>query len=693
MRITLGQVKWTHLLDMDVDNCWNYIKSQIHGVMSKYIPTTTKKKNLNYTPRWMTKSIKRIIKKKYVFYKKYLQARSVNNYNKYLHVRNEANKLIRKAKRNHERILAEESKCNPKKFWKYVTSNVKNVSGISTLIDERGLLAVTNKEKANTLNAFFSSVFIKENLNDEPMTSIGEKSRYIYTGEIRVTPDAILQRINKLNRGKAQGPDEIPPRVIYELGRELSVPLSILFNKSLELGKIPLEWKNANVVAIFKKGTKSNPGNYRPVSLTCVTCKILESVIRDAIVEHMNDYNLYSDCQHGFRKRRSCVTQLLHVMEDLSLLVENGCDIDVIYFDFRKAFDQVPHQRLLSKLASYGIAGNILQWIADFLSNRCQTVRVGNCYSSKADVLSGIPQGSILGPILFTLFINDLPENISSRCKIFADDTKLYGAANSSDILQNDIKSLQRWSARWQLYFNVDKCKVLHIGIRNPQMDYSMTNGNITFNIAKCESEKDLGVIFDSKLTFDNHIETIIKKANKMIGIIKRTFSYLNRASFIQLYKALVRPHLEYGNIIWFPHLKRQSSTIEKVQRRATRLLFEPRSLNYEERMRHLCLPSLKYRRLRGDMIQVFKLINGLDDLDWKDFFTKSRTDITRLSQYNLFITYSRTNTRKFAFGNRAAPMWNKLSETTRSVDTLNKFKNMLDKDPFFQQYTYDYDA
>ena len=178
------------------------------------------------------------------------------------------------------------------------------------------------------------------------------------------------------------------------------MPLSILFNKSLELGKISLEWKNANVVAIFKKGTKSNPGNYRPVSLTCVTCKILESVIRDAIVEHMNDYNLYSDCQHGFRKRRSCVTQLLHVMEDLSLLVENGCDIDVIYFDFRKAFDQVPHQRLLTKLASYGIAGNIIQWIADFLSNRCQKVRVGNCYSSKADVLSGIPQGSILGPIL-----------------------------------------------------------------------------------------------------------------------------------------------------------------------------------------------------------------------------------------------------------------------------------------------------
>ena len=198
MRITLGQVKWTHLLDMDVDNCWNYIKSQIHGVMSKYIPTTANKKNINYTPRWMNKPIKRIIQNKYVLYKKYLQARSVNNYNKYLHVRNEATKLIRKAKRNYERILAE--KVN-----------------------------VIQTNSGNTLNAFFCSVFIKENLNDVPITSIGEKSRYIYTGEIRVTLDAILHKINKLNRSKAQGPDEIPPRVIYELGRELSVPLSILF--------------------------------------------------------------------------------------------------------------------------------------------------------------------------------------------------------------------------------------------------------------------------------------------------------------------------------------------------------------------------------------------------------------------------------------------------------------------------------
>ena len=168
-------------LNMAVDNCW-IIKCKIHGVMSKYIPTTANRKNINYTRRWMNKPIKRIIKNKYVLYNKYLQAQYVNNYNKYLHVRNEANKLIRKAKRNYERILAEESKCNPTKLWKYVTSNVVNVSGISTLLDERRILSVTNKEKVNTWNAFFSSVFIKENLNDVPITSIGEKNHFIFIG-------------------------------------------------------------------------------------------------------------------------------------------------------------------------------------------------------------------------------------------------------------------------------------------------------------------------------------------------------------------------------------------------------------------------------------------------------------------------------------------------------------------------------
>ena len=173
-------------------------------------------------------------------------------------------------------------------------------------------------------------------------------------------------------------------------------------------------------------------------------------------MKYMTDFNLYNDCQHGFRKGRSCTTQLLQVMEDVTVYIDNGHPIDVIYFDFRKAFDQVPHRRLLYKLLSYGFTGNLLGWITDFLKNRIQNVRVGNKYSTNTNVLSGIPQGSILGPVLFTIFINDLTDGLSGSCQIFADDTKLYGTSNMYANLQNDIIILQTWFDRWNLYFNMD---------------------------------------------------------------------------------------------------------------------------------------------------------------------------------------------------------------------------------------------
>ena len=198
--------------------------------------------------------------------------------------------------RKHEKILSNESKSNPRNFWKYVNSYSKNTSGVSSLQDGMGQLSVTDKEKANTLNTFFSSVFTQDNLNNLPHKVTGDESDGITLADIRVTPDVIYDKLCKLNKRKAQGPDSIPPRVLIELSKELSIPLSILFNKSLEDGKIPIEWKSANVIAIFKKGTKSIPGNYRPVSLTCVCCKLLESVIRDVVVAHINECNLYSNC-------------------------------------------------------------------------------------------------------------------------------------------------------------------------------------------------------------------------------------------------------------------------------------------------------------------------------------------------------------------------------------------------------------
>ena len=407
----------------------------------------------------------------------------------------------------------------------------------------------------------------------------------------------------------------------------------------------------------------------------------------------MTKNNLYSKHQHGFRRHRCCVTQLLQVMEDLTEMIDEGSTFDIIYLDFKKAFDQVPHFRLLRKLKAYGITGRVHKWVSNFLCNRKQWVRVGSACSSQANVSSGIPQGSILGPVLFTVFINDLPECVQSYCRVFADDTKIYNKTSDSKVLQHDVDMLQEWSQKWCLFFNSLKCKVLYGGRNNTENVYFMDQDSNKVNVQKCETEKDLGVIFDGKLEFNAHIESVINKSNKIVGILRRTFSYLNKDTFLKLYKALVRPHLEYANVIWYPKYKYQSVSIERVQRRATKLLPETQGMTYEQRLRYLQLPSLKYRRLRGDMIQMFKIMNGIDDLDKQHFFESSKYDRTRNSGDKIFIQHSKTNTRKFSFSRRVAPLWNtKLTPKTKLSTNLNTFKTLLDREPFFFQNKYLFD-
>ena len=263
------------------------------------------------------------------------------------------------------------------------------------------------------------------------------------------------------------------------------------------------------MLLIHKKGSKCDPRNYRPVSLTSVVCKLLEKHIKKAIFKHLIRHNLLSDCQYGFCEHRSTVLQLLDVLEDWTSALDDNYQVDAIYFDFAKAFDTVPHQRLLTKLQSYGIAGNLLDWIESFVYNRQQRVVINGCKSSWTEVKSGMPQGLILGPVLFVLFINDMPDRVNSACRLFADDTKLYRVVSSQhdqNSLQSDIASFCQWSKDWLLKFNSDKCKAVQYGKHNfnSQCEMSSSDGTTTI-IQTAESEKDLGVHFTDMLKFDKH--------------------------------------------------------------------------------------------------------------------------------------------------------------------------------------------
>ena len=379
----------------------------------------------------------------------------------------------------------------------------------------------------------------------------------------------VLTKLRQIDPSKASGPDGIHSRVLKECAAELAAPLTVLFQASLDTGHVPDEWKFSIVSPIFKKGSKQVAANYRPVALTAILCKLLESFVREAMVNFLMKNKFLTDTQYGFVKGRSTALQLLRYMDEVIDSLQGGSCVDAIYFDLQKAFDTVPYKRLLGKMESYGINNLVLNWCKSFLMGRKQAVSVNGSLSQPAPVASGIPQGSVLGPLLFVIYINDLPDSVrNSFLLMFADDTKLFkhitGEADVLD-LQADVTELEKWSDTWLLRFHPDKCKVLTLGqFENIFFAYPYKLNNVI--LEHVDEEKDLGVTIDSELSFEAHMDDKINKANGILGLIRRTFTYLDKDILLTLYKALVRPHLEYANTLWKPRTKKYIKSIENVQ-------------------------------------------------------------------------------------------------------------------------------
>ena len=316
-----------------------------------------------------------------------------------------------------------------------------------------------------------------------------------------------------------------------------------MFNLSIKTGIVPQDWKDANVAPLFKKGSKNKPENYRPVSLTSIVGKILESIIKDHIVEHLNKYSLIKSSQHGFTKGKSCLTNLLEFFETVTKEVDQDNSVDLIYLDFAKAFDKVPYMSLSKKLECHGLNGLVLDWVKNWLCGRRQKVSISKESSSWQDVTSGVPQGSVLGPVLFIIYINDLETDLLSKIGKFADDTKMSKRVNSlldAEVLRDDLRKLYEWARSWQMQFNKDKCVVMHIGRKNNKFEYKLGDTVLT----KSVQERDLGIIVDNRLKFSEQCNVAIKNANSTLAIIRRNIKNKNKNIITRLYKGLVRPKL-----------------------------------------------------------------------------------------------------------------------------------------------------
>lgn len=671
----LNDAHWQDIKNENVESQWLHLLSIITEVHKNYVPMITQRRRTE--PPWMTNDIRQMTRKKKRIWKEIKSTQSNQLSKDFKALQKRIRSEIRRKKFQYEADLSKNAKANKKKFYRYI--NTKTGKGsVGPITGEDGTYIEDDIKVAEALNTYFSSVF--ETAKSPLITPMDVNNEAL--SQITVTQQDIYDAIQALDWNSAPGPDEISSKFIKKMALSLVDPLHQIFHKSLESGQVPEGWKLANITPVHKSGSKTQVKNYRPISLTSTVCKLLEQIVKRHLLKHMQALGIIPSSQHGFVPNRSCTTNLVQFFEEVTGGVDKGFPVDVVYLDFQKAFDLVPHRTLIAKLHKNGIQGKLLAWIKEWLSGRKQRVTINRESSDRTFVESGVVQGSVLGPILFLIYVSDMSSVIKrpSFLGTYADDTKLGRAIqpgkNDHKALQSDINRLTEWCRENGMRFNVSKCKVIHFGHKNGRQQYEIDGTPLE----AVESHKDLGILIQDNLKPSLHVASIVKKANAILGQVKRTFSFRKRETLVNIYTSFVRPHLENAAPFWNPWLHKDVKLIEGVQKRMIRMIPELNG-SYEAKLKEIGLTSLEMRRERGDAIQVFKMLSGTDGIDWNDLFKPLLHEINTRSHAanNLKIPKANIDVRKFSFTIRAVKIWNKIPSQGRTCTTINQFKSWYD--------------
>ena len=556
----------------------------------------------------------------------------------------------------------------------------KQKTSIPTL-NRNGMAANEDSEKANMLNQYFSECFSMAEL---PLAN-GDYCNIQTTGEcpqdILCTEDEVFYMLNSLNTTKANGPDRISARMLKNTAPSITPSLTKLLNISIQSGTFPEAWKLSTVVPITKGNEYKSPSNYRPISLLSVTSKLLERHFHQLIADHLSDNHSLANTQWGFQPAKSTVSALLSTTYDWLEEMEAGRDICSVFLDLKKAFDTVPHQSLMEKLVRLNLNPFILQWLCSYLTNRQQKVVVGGEESGTIPVISGVPQGSVLGPLLFLIYIDGvtrIPLSEGSKLVLYADDMLLYRRISSPEdfnILQNDVDAVNNWVNANHLCFNTTKCKYMLITRKKRPLNTPaiLING---IPLDMVDSYKYLGLLISSDLSWSHHIDSICSKARKILGLLYRRFSCDTEPhALLQLYLSLVRPHLEYGSQVWDPHLQKDINQLESVQKFGLRVCAKQWDLSYNELLSNFDVPTLNDRRLYLKLTTMYKIVHDL--LVFPPVFVRRSTRAYVNS--NIFIQpYAHTNSFLYSFVPHSISIWNSLPNSITNAHSFTSFKSQL---------------
>ena len=639
-------------------------------------------------PPWMTSSIKRYIRKRKRASRRAKQTNFMNDWNTFRRLRNKTISMIRESKKALNESLSDKLKSDslsPRQWWSLLKSFISPSSQASSPpLEKDGLVFVEEVEKANVLNDFFRDQTL---LNDHDV-ALPEIAPYLVErclSSLVLSPDEVKLILKSLPVGKATGPDGLSNRILSVLADELSVPVCALFNQSLQHGTVPECFKETHVYPILKGGDPAVPSNYRPISLLSNLDKALERLVFKYLYNHLLDNNILTSFQSGFRPGDSTVNQLTYLYDTFCHALDSGKEIRVVFCDISKAFDRVWHSGLIHKLKAAGVTGNLLQWFTSYLENRKQRVVLSGVKSIWNYIKAGVLQGSILGPLLFLLYINDIVTEIRSNIRLFADDTSLYIIVDNPDaaaeILNTDLNKISKWAKSWLVKFNPNKNESLIISRKINQPDHPpvfMSNQEIN----EVQFHKHLGIYIASDCSWHKHIEYVKSKAWSRINVMRKFKYTLDRKSLETIYIAFVRPILEYADVVWDNCTQQEKHEIEKIQLEAARIATGTTKLvSVQKLYDEIGWETLDVRRRKHKLVLFYKMYNDIAPSYLSSLVPRPDQNASRYSlrnANNIRTIQSRTNQYYNSFLPAAIRDWNDLPCADRIVDTVDDFKRQL---------------
>ena len=629
--------------NIDIDETWDSFTKCVEEALDT-IPGKLSKPNNN---PWITRNIVRMIRKRCRVYKRNERFPSIANQAELDELCAIVKSEIHKAKADYleNHLCKQMEEGNSKPLFNYLNRHKGRSNNISSLKDSE------QHEIPDTLAKHFAAVFSDTNLPIPPAHVV---KTYPKMDKIEIGRHGVELLLTKLDQRKAPGPDNVSGITIKNFA--LNCPSFVdcvcyIFRKSINEGKVPTTWRQGIVRPIYKGGDRTDTNNYRPICLTSILAKSLEHILCSHMWQHINDYEIIKGNQHGFRKNLNTTTQLLHVIHKAAEAYDRQLDYHLISFDFSKAFDRVPHNLLLHKLRSYNFDVNCVNWIQDWLRDRTSVVSVNGEHSKEFSVRSGVPQGSVLGPLLFILYVNDMSDQIKhSECRLYADDTVLCSSVTDLTLIQSDVNSLFEWAKAWGMIFNPLKCCHMQFGTDIPATQFMLGTDFIPIT----NSVKYLGVHIDSNLKWNNHISKITAKANRALGLIKRNLKEAPKKTKWIAFTCMVKPILEYASQVWSPYAVGLTNSLEKVQNNAIRWVYwlKKRDSITDCRNDH-AISSLSTRRRELDILFLRKIEAGLFDVKLNAYIRFSTAYDTRGKSISWT---QRTNAWKYSYYNRMRP-------------------------------------